>query len=145
MDVAAGLGGAALQFTSPLGRLAFQGQMLGQIGGKTGTLAMTGGTSFDERTGQFDNIFTSEDGSINIGSGLAGLGEIGIDVLQLGMGRGLGKYAKNSWGLTGAKAGADGTRSVVESGLKFTVDAGGKAVGTVRPTISMMSLEPFRS
>ena len=139
VDVAAGLGGAALQFTSPLGRLAFQGQMLGQIGGKTGTLAMTGGTSFDERTGQFDNIFTSEDGSINIGSGLAGLGEIGIDVLQLGMGRGLGKYAKNSWGLTGAKAGADGTRSVVESGLKFTVDAGGKAVGTVRPTISMMA------
>ena len=50
VDVAAGLGGAALQFASPLGRLAFQGQMLGQIGGKTGTLAMTGGTSFDERT-----------------------------------------------------------------------------------------------
>ena len=39
VDVAAGLGGAALQFASPLGRLAFQGQMLGQIGGKTGTLA----------------------------------------------------------------------------------------------------------
>ena len=134
VDVAAGLGGAALQFASPVGRIAFQGTMGGTIAGKTGTLALSGGQSFDERTGAFDNVFLDEDGQFNVVSSLAGIGEIGIDVLQLGMGRGLSGYARSTLGKQAVK---DRTVETL-AGFKFTTNA----AGTMTHRLSVQAFAP---
>lgn len=100
IDLGANVAGAAGQFATVPGRLVFQGQMIGQIGGKVSTLISTGGETFDERRGQFDNVFLDDDGKFNLQSSVGGLGDVGIDLLQLGMGRGMMRVADRTVGAT---------------------------------------------
>ena len=120
-DVAAGFGDAALQFASPVGRAGFQLQMGGLIAGKTGTMVTSGGESFDDRSGTFDNVFTDDEGKFNALSAAAGVTDVGVDVIQLGAGAAMGKVAR---GLAG-KGAAASTESV--AGMKFTLNEAGQA------------------
>lgn len=88
-DVAATVGDSFLQFASPIGAALFTTQMTGMVGGQAAELATTGGSTFDYRKGAFDNIFTDDDGNFDPLAGAAGIAKIGIDALQLGMGRGV--------------------------------------------------------
>lgn len=137
-DLGAAFVGAAGQFATGVGAATFTAQMAGQIGGKVGTMAMTGGQTFDERSGTFDNVFFGEDGEFDLLSSAAGIGEVGIDVLQLGMGRGLMKQAAaagrtsapgvaRASGLKQLFGGAD-DRVVEAAGAKFFKDASGNVV-----------------
>ena len=89
LDVAGAVGDALLQFASPVGLAAYTTQMTGVIGGEVGELVFTGGKSFDYQSGKMDNIFTDEQGNFDASSAAAGIGKVGIDVVQLGMARGL--------------------------------------------------------
>lgn len=87
-DLAGSVGDSLLTFASPIGRGLFTAQMGTNIAGATGQLATTG-SSFDDRRGEFDNVFFDDEGNFDPVSGAAGIGTIGIDVVQLGMARGL--------------------------------------------------------
>lgn len=132
VDVAASLGDAAIQFASPAGRIAFQAQMGTQIAGKTGTMITTGGETFNDRTGQFDNVFTDDEGNFNALSAAAGVTDVGIDVVQLGMGSALSKVSAQLAG----KGAAAGTETL--AGMKFTMNEAGQAVGS-RYTLSVLA------
>ena len=97
------VGGAGL-FGSAAGRVAFTAQMGSQIGGSVGELAFTGGKTFDDSMGQYDSIFLDEEGNFNLGSSAAGIGSIGVDALQLGLGRGIMKGAAKMGAGQGTKA-----------------------------------------
>lgn len=92
-DMAATVGDSVLQFATPLGLAAYSGLMTGTVGGQVTELAATGGSTFDDRSGSFDNIFydTDKDGnrSFDPASAAAGIASIGIDAVQLGFARGL--------------------------------------------------------
>ena len=134
LDVGATLADAAGLMATPAGMLAFQGQMGATIAGKGGTAILTGGQTFDERRGEFDSFLTNDKGEFDPLSTAGGLVDIGIDVAQLGFGRGLAK-ASGALGKQGAEtpigqlAGAAGRKNVEEvNGLKFVIDpATGKA------------------
>ena len=140
--------GAAGQFATGVGGLTFSAQMGGQILGKTGSLVFTGWESFDERTGQYDNIFfNNHTGKFDAVAGAAGIAEVGIDVIQLGMGRGLLRSA-GGMGRPGASTvlgRASGTGALragapeVVAGTRFTRGAAGE-IATAR--ISWTSLAP---
>lgn len=140
--------GAAGQFATGVGGVTFSAQMGGQILGKTGSMVFTGGETFDERTGQYDNIFfNNTTGRFDAVAGAAGIAEVGIDVIQLGMGRGLLRSA-GGMGRPGASSilgKASGTGALragapeVVAGTRFTRDAAGE-IATAR--ISWTSLAP---
>lgn len=132
VDVAASLGDAAIQFASPVGRLGFQAQMTAQIGGKVGTMVTTGGETFNDRTGQFDNVFTDDEGNFNALSAAAGVTDVGIDVVQLGMGSALSKVSAQLAG----KGAAAGTETL--AGMRFTMNEAGQAIGR-RYTLSVLA------
>lgn len=95
-DVAATIGDSFLQFASPLGATLYMGQMSSTILGETGSLILSGGETFDDRQGDFDNIFKDDKGNLDLGAAAAGIGQIGIDVVQLGFSRGLVGKADSS-------------------------------------------------
>lgn len=139
-----------LLMASPLGARAYLTQMGGQIGGNVSSLVLGGGTTFDDRTGQFDNIFTNDDGRFDPLSAAAGIGYVAIDAVQMGTARGLmaktdaarramlgeqaGHYAKKgesaiaqklaSW--RGRPEGA--VSSEVLAGVRFWKDKNGKVL-----------------
>lgn len=121
-DVGAGFADAALQFASPAGQVGFQVQMGGTIAGKASTMLTTGGKTFNERTGRYDSVFTDEQGEFDLASSAAGVVDVGIDVIQLGMGRGIAQAAR------AARGAAPATDSVIQAGMKFTLDAEGKVI-----------------
>ena len=117
------------------GARLFQAQMGGQIISKAGVLAGTGGETFDDRRGDFDSIFRDDDGSLNLLSAAAGMADIGIDVVQLGLGSAMAGVAGRAGVSTGSRnwdrflgfVGEDGQR--VLGGRKFTI-TGDVALGT---------------
>jgi hypothetical protein len=109
-DVGATVADSVLQFGSPVGRLLYTTQMAGTIGGEVTELAATGGKSFDYTRGGFDNIFRDDKGHVDLVSGAAGIGKVGIDAVQLGMVHGLA--GKVDSGLRAA-----GEQTVYEGGL----------------------------
>lgn len=162
VDLAANVGDALLQFASPIGAQAYMVQMGGTIAGETGMLALTG-NSFDDRRGGFDNIFTDDNGNFDMTSAAAGIGKIGIDVVQLGMARGLVNKAQASrqfaglddaaqpgllarasdklplW-MGGSRGLAEGERRVAIGGFSYTMKADGTiAEGGRRATLSMLA------
>jgi hypothetical protein len=131
LDVAATVGDSLLQFASPAGVAAYTAQMSGVITGEVGELATTGGKTFDYRTGEFDNIFTDDDGNFDPLSAAAGIGKVGIDVVQLGMVRGLaGGVASRQAYVTGeaAKAGPIASRLPLWMGGSRGLQAGQERV-----------------
>jgi hypothetical protein len=93
IDVASSVGDGLLQFASPIGVSAFTAQMASVIGGESASLALSGGEMYSDERGAFKNIATDDQGNFDLGSLSAGIGKIGIDVAQLGMGRGLASGA----------------------------------------------------
>ena len=92
-NLAGGLVGGVGSFGSTAGRALFTAQMSGSIAGGVGELVTTGGQTFDDSRGAYDNIFYDDQGNVDVVSGAAGVGVIGIDALQLGLGRGIMKGA----------------------------------------------------
>ena len=162
-DLGASVGDSLLQFASPLGRQLYTAQMSANIIGQTGQLATTGQT-FDDRRGGFDNIFKDDQGNADLSSGAAGIMSIGIDVVQLGMVRGLSKSVAASreqanlvdkvgagrlrnwvsertpYALGGTKGLEAGQKVVHVGGAKFIVDDAGKVVeGSRRMTMAMLA------
>lgn len=83
-QLAAGFGDSLLQFGGGSGRIAYTVAMAASAGGKAGTLATVG--TFDEARGQFDRPDTAS-------QWMAATADVGIDVVQMGMGRALGRGA----------------------------------------------------
>ena len=112
---------SAMLFGSGPGLTAFQAQMTGQIGGATTQLIGTGGSTFSDQRGEFDNIFTNDDGQFDPGSAAAGIGSIVIDAVQLGTAKGLSNMFRS-------RASGPTPGSVQEAaGFGVTIDAAGTA------------------
>lgn len=102
-----------VQFASPTGVALYSAGMGSSIVGEMGLMAGTG-SSFDDRRGGFDNVWTDEQGNFDLSSGLAGIGKIGVDVIQMGMGRGLVNRVADDraeLGLKGVQGLTGGTRA----------------------------------
>ena len=147
-DVGATAVGAIGQMGTAVGATTFSAQMLGQIGGKTGELILTGGKSFDETGAEYDSIFFNRDGDVDLGAAAAGVGSLTTDVVQLGIGRGIMRGA-SALGRTSAEgaAQASGLRgwlsrkaddTVDLAGMKFTKDAAGN-IASYHPTLAVVA------
>ena len=132
-DVGATIIDSAAQFASPVTRAIYTAEMSASIGGSVGTLAVTGGKQFDYEEGKFDNIFVDDQGDFDPVSAAAGIGKIGIDVVQLTGVRGLAAAA-------GRKAGAikAGEEPLEAAGFRFIRDDAGDIVGK-RATASLLA------
>lgn len=168
LDVAATVGDSLVQFSSPMGLAMYSGAMGSTIAGEVGELALTGGNTFDPRRGGFDNIFTDEKGHFDMSAAAAGIGKIGIDVVQMGMIRGLaGKtnalratagedaafptmtarikdrlplWAGGNRGLARDAEGKLLEERVTHVGFSMTKGADGKIVeGSMRPTLGILA------
>ena len=133
-DIGAGFVEGLGQFTNPIGQAAYMSTMGGQIAGQVGELAATGGQTFDDRSASFDNIFTDRKGDFDLASAAAGLGNIGIDVLQMGLGAGLGRVSAVARG----EASALKSETEVLGGRVFTKDAEGAITG-MRPSVTALA------
>jgi hypothetical protein len=157
--LAAAVGDAGLQFASPIGVGLYTTQMGSMITGATGSLALSGGSTFDYQTASFDNIFTDDQGNFDPVSAAAGVGKIGIDALQLGFTRGLAGKVDSSLVNVGEAAvykGAgfnvlrpfrtaeqrtllkEGGSSEILAGREFFKDAAGNVVSQ-RKTIQLLA------
>lgn len=121
-DVAATLGDSLLQFASPAGRVSYFTQMGAATTGKVGEQVF-GGQVFDYHTGGFVDV---DDYS---GGRLAALGSIAIDVVQMGMAKGL---------IDSARGTVATARTDVQAGIKYTFDDAGKVVSR-RPTVQLLA------
>lgn len=153
VDVGASLIDAAGQFGSGTGVLLFQGAMGASIVGQVGTLTTTGGYTFDDRAGNYDLITRNDAGEFDLGSLSAGIGSIGIDVVQLGMARGIVQasattartaaaatgQAPAAAGIVARLEGAAGSR-VHAGGFSFKLDDAGRAIdGSRRISLSVLA------
>lgn len=139
-DMVATVGDSLLQFSNPIGAMAYMAQMSGTIVGETAELALTGGQTFSFYRGDFDNIFTDDEGNFDASAALAGIGKVGIDVVQLGLARGLTQGVNTGRAAVGkeavykfsqqAKTGTLGIRPASLGGLttaeRSALEAGGK-------------------
>lgn len=168
LNLGAGLGDAALQFGSTLGLKAYMAQMSGHILGDVGQLVTSGGHTFDDRRGGFDSIFTDDQGRFSLKSTLAGIGNVTIDAVQLGIARGLSGKVESSRVLAGleqagtpagtaagrlrawaagrpgaVRARADGSRWVQTGGGRYLVQTGpGGVQRAVARRVSVSLLAP---
>lgn len=175
-DFVALMGDSALQFASPAGRLAYQAQMSTQIG--SGIIGLLPGQGqWDQRLVQQNSVWTRQEinpetGEVeytfDLGNALAGIGNVGIDAVQLGGISGLsrqadrlaaevarktgtepGRWAKPFAGntifekmnLTKAQREALAAGGSIEtrSGFKFVIDDAGKIVGRQKATLAMLA------
>lgn len=155
-DVGASLLDATGQFASGAGALAFQATMGATVAGQVGQLGATGGYTFDDRAGAYDLISRDDEGNFSLKELSAGVGSIGIDVLQLGMARGITSAAVSSSraaaNVTGSPAmsgiasrlnalsGGGGAR-VHAAGFSYKLDDAGRAIDGSR-RISLSALAP---
>ena len=143
-----GVADALTQFASPIGQALFLGTMTGVVGGQVAQLPLTGGQTFDDRRGAFDNIFTDDQGNPDMGSAAAGILNIGIDAVQLGMGRGLIRTADDAAIAAGTQSPGrirqlverlrGGRTTEVAGGYAFTRGADGAITGA-RPSVAMLA------
>ena len=169
------LGDSILQFASPAGRLAYQAQMSTQI--SAGVLGLAPGVGqWDQQLLKQNSVWTREEYDpatgktrevFDLGNSLAGIGSVGIDVVQLGaissLTRGYDRLAAQTRAATG-EAGAvvrpargenfltrlnlddaqrqalkNGAQIETRAGYKFVVDDSGNIVGKARGTLSMLA------
>lgn len=169
------IGDSILQFASPAGRMAYQAQMSTQIAG--GVMGLMPGVGqwdqqllkqnsvwtreeYDPKTGQTKQVF-------DLGNSLAGIGAVGIDVVQLGavssLTRGYDRLASRTRAATGESGAVlrpdrgpnfleklnlsgeqkaalrAGAELETRSGYKFVIGEGGEVVGKARGTLSMLA------
>lgn len=125
LDVGATVVDSLIQFASPIGLLMYSAQMGGTIVGEVGELSLSGGKTFDFRSGSYDNIFTDDEGNTDWMSAAAGIGKIGIDAVQLGMARGLAGRANALRSQVGLDDAAYLTATSTGVGSKLPLWAGG--------------------
>lgn len=89
LDIVASVADAGLSFGLSAPRALFMAQMSGHSIGKLGELTVGGGTQWDAASGSFKNVYRNEEDGITAGRAAAAWGSAGIDVLQLGMAKGL--------------------------------------------------------
>ena len=132
VDAALLFGGGAVAGTASklagVGPKMYQGAMGGVVLGKSGVLVTNEGASFDERRGDFDSIFTDEQGAFDLVSTFAGLGEIAIDAVQMVQPAAFSGMLGRAGVTTGSRAadqalGLAGSKYTTLAGRKFTVDA----------------------
>jgi hypothetical protein len=162
LDVGAALADAGLQFSNPIGVGLYTTQMTAYIGGEVSELALTGGETFNYASGTFDNIFTDEEGNFDASQAMAGIGKVGIDVVQLGMARGIaskvdatvartaapgatvtgvygtGRFLQPFRSAAAKKALAEGGDDTIIAGFRVTTDAAGKVVSQ-RPALALLA------
>lgn len=113
LDMAAGVGDAFLQFASPIGQAAYMAQMSGTILGKATTPFTAGGMAFNPASGTYESWLRDQEGDIDPGRIMSGIVDIGIDVVQLGMARGIAQKYNTVRNTTEARiAQAGGTATV---------------------------------
>lgn len=87
-DVAATIGDSALQFASPIGASLYTAQMGAVVAGEVSELGLTG-QAFHYQSGRFESVLHDEEGNLAPTRAAAGILKVGVDALQLGVGRGL--------------------------------------------------------
>ena len=151
IDAAALFGGGAVAGTASklagVGPKLYQGAMGGVVLGKTGVLVANEGASFDERRGDFDSIFTNEQGQFDAISTFAGLGEVAIDAVQMFAPSAFSGMLGRAGLTTGNKAadlalGLAGSKYTTLAGRKFTVDAATDTATAVARTPSIQVAAP---
>ena len=173
-DLGAMLTDSALQFASPLGRAGYQASMMSSIGGGVGGLVQG---AWDDETVAVNSVWTRQEYNaetgkweehFDLGNSLAGIGNVGIDAVQLGaissLSRQSDRLAAQVAGRTGIDAarlakpfkgdrflerlnlsGAqrqalrEGAEIETRSGFKFVVTEGGEIVGKQRATLALMA------
>jgi hypothetical protein len=173
-EIGATVGDSILQFASPAGRLAYQAQMSAQI--TSGVMGLLPGVGqWDQTTLRQNSVWTRDEFDpetgktkqvFDLGNSLAGIGAVGIDMVQLG---GISSLARNAERLTARTAGATGEAGAVvrnnrfdvlsrinlsgeqraalkaggelttESGYKFVTNQAGEIVGKARGTLAMLA------
>lgn len=88
-DLAATLVDMTGQFGSKAGADIFMANMGMQIGGEVTEMLASGGKSFNANIASYQKVYVDDEGNFSPLRAAAGVGYIGIDVLQMGMGRGL--------------------------------------------------------
>ena len=117
---------------------AFQITMGGSVIGQTTGMVASGGQTFDDSRGGYDNVFVDDEGNFNALSGAAGVGAIAVDALQLGGVSGIMRAAKDQFKIFGGR-GATKAGDVVEmGGYRYTLDEAGNAVNR-RMGLSMLA------
>lgn len=89
----ANIGGMAISGfgagATKMGRNVLMGSMGTAVGGGVTQLTLGGGETFDDRRGDFDNVYFDEEGNFDLGSAAAGVGAVGFDALQMASFKGL--------------------------------------------------------
>lgn len=148
-DLGATLTDSVLQFSNPIGIAAYMTATGGHIAGQTSFMAQTG-AGWNDRIGGFDDYEGSKEWA-------AAIGNVGIDVVQMGMAGGLVRAGAASRAAFGVEApGVVGkalssareklmpwrTGEVVErktiQGMRFGLNEAGVAV-TRRPTLELLA------
>ena len=120
VSLTAAVGDGLLQFASPAARALYTANMSAHIGGSVTELAFSG-SKFDPREGRFDNVFLNDEGGADPASGLAAIGMVGIDAVQLAGWRGLARQA------TSGRRAADQMQESTElAGMRFFRDEAGE-------------------
>ena len=144
LGLVAGVGDAAFLFSSAPGAIAYQTQMSVQIGSSVSQLASTGGHSFSDYHGSFDNIFTDDEGNFDPVSAAAGIGSIGIDAVQLGTARGLmNMYRRNAGGQEVLEAGGRLFTRGADGTMRFARGAGAEGSKLASTQLSILAPSEF--
>lgn len=174
-EIGATVGDSILQFASPAGRLAYQAQMSTQIA--SGVMGLLPGVGqWDQTTLRQNSVWTRDEYDpatgqtkqvFDLGNSLAGIGAVGIDMVQLGgmssLSRSVDRLAAQTEDATGIAAkfakpfrGENvftranlsgeqraalkaGAQVETRSGYKFVVDDAGQIVGPARATLAMLA------
>jgi len=141
-DVARFGAGAVDAFGSSAGagRAAYVGSIGASLLGQGSQLAYQG-EIFNDRSGEFQSIYTDEDGNLDLFRAGSAWAAFGIDAVQsLGVQGMLSASARR-----GQRVGGDVQERVSAGGLRFNLDAEGRAVGSVRPGLAFLApSESFR-
>ena len=126
-------------FGAKAARFAYTGLMGGNVAGQVGTMVASGGETWDDRRGDFDNVFLNDDGSVNLLSGAAGVGAIGIDAIQTVTPAGLFRAVRDS-----ARLGTRSAERVSVGGWSYQLDDAGRAIeGSRRLSLGFFAPSEF--
>ena len=122
-----------LQFGSQPARRLYGAGIGAHLTGGAGELALTGGMQFNDRSGQFEQQFTDDEGNFAPTRGAAAIGGLAIDAVQWGGIAGIARQTRLA--REAAEAGRPIDRMV---GSQFILDDAGKVVEAKR-TLSYLA------
>lgn len=137
VGLAAGLGDAAMQFASPVGRSVYWTQMSGYIGGSVGQMGVTGGHRFSDSRGTFVSTVFDDEGNFDPLSAAAGVASVGIEAVQVGGRFGVTRALRRQTDAAGAGLAGQITEA---GGRRFRLDESGTAQwlpGSIRSRLGL--------